>query len=165
LKRLKIHDESGGLKYKPHNPIKVERFTMTKAKFSIAVLALTAMPVVASADNVAVSLSAVLTPLDLTNTVIDTSCDSSSEQGGTTGGCIAGDVSFDGLSTVSAISVAAAFGPNAAANTAAVVGLNADRTFANAGAGPDLVTSGQLFDANPTATRYEAAVSFGNSQE
>jgi len=124
----------------------------SKLKLSVAALALATLPAAAFADSIAVSLSANFAEAGAIGTppnaiIIDPGAE------------LDVDAATLTVSAVSNVSVAAATGENAAANTAAAKTADAEATFANAGAGPDLVTSGQLGDF--VGGTYEAAVSFG----
>ena len=148
-----------------------------KLKTSAAVLALIAAPSFASADSLAVSLSATFGNQDVFIDAPggDAECDAATEFGGCTaeggdGGDVAGDVTSGGelnvanetvtVAAPTAISVAAATGANAAASTAAVtVEGTADATFANAGGG-DVAVSEQ--EGSFTDDTYTSQITFGS---
>ena len=146
-----------------------------KLKTSAAVLALIAAPSFASADSLAVSLSATFGNQDvfIDATGGDANCDPSvttcTATGGD-GGDVAGDVTSGGeldvanqtvtVAAPTAISVAAATGANAAASTAAVtVEGTADATFANAGGGNVAVSEQEGSFTNDT---YTSQITFGS---
>ncbi len=154
----------------------MENEMIDKLKTSAAVLALIAAPSFASADSLAVSLSATFGNQDvfIDATGGDANCDSGGTTGcvadGGDGGDVAGDVTSGGeldvanqtvtVAAPTAISVAAATGANAAASTAAVtVEGTADATFANAGGGNVAVSEQEGSFTNDT---YTSQITFGS---